>query len=123
MSRDSRTYGAIREKYDAWVDNEARRPKRAHLRRANGYSTAPQEDSDMSRMVFAAIGIGIGVVLLGLAAYAFSRAAYWGSFGQDGAQVGFTLVGVFLSIAGLGGIIATWNHNFRVLVRPGGGSH
>ena len=72
----------------------------------------------MSRTIQAAIGIGIGVVLLGLAVYAFMTAAYWGDFGRDGAQTGYMLVGVFLLIAGFGGIAATWNHNFRVLVRP-----
>jgi hypothetical protein len=71
----------------------------------------------MSRMVGAAIGFGIAVTLLALAAYAFYTSAYWGSFGRDGAQVGYFLAGVFLLIAGAGGALATWNHNFRVLVR------
>jgi hypothetical protein len=32
--------------------------------------------------------------------------------------VGWTLTGVFLTIAGLGASVATWNHNFRVTTRP-----
>jgi hypothetical protein len=72
----------------------------------------------MSRLVFSAIGIGAGVILLLLAAYAFYTASYWAGFGRDGAAVGYVLVGFFLLIAGGGGIIATYNHNFRVLVRP-----
>ena len=72
----------------------------------------------MSKTVFAAIGIGIGIVLLALSAFAFYTAYEWAEFDRDGAAVGYTLVGVFLLIAGAGGIIATWNHNFRVLNRP-----
>jgi len=77
----------------------------------------------MNRTIHAAIGIGIGVVLLALAGLAFSRASYWGGFNRDGAQVGFTLAGIFLTIAGLGGIAATWNHNFRVLEGKGRAAH
>lgn len=119
MSRDEQTYAQVSRKFDDWTEAEARRPKRDRLRRTDPAPlTDPRENSDMSRIVFAAIGIGIGVVLLGLAAYAFIAAAYWADFGRDGAQVGYTLVGVFLLIAGFGGIAATWNHNFRVLTRP-----
>ena len=71
----------------------------------------------MPRMIAATIGFGIGAILLALAAYAFFTSAFWGSFGRDGAQVGYFVAGVFLLIAGIGGILATYNHNFRVLVR------
>ncbi|MEX2582531.1 MAG: hypothetical protein WD766_04630 [Gemmatimonadota bacterium] len=119
MSRDERTYGKIRQQYDDWVESEANRPTREYLRREDTYTPPETRGTrDMSRMVFTAIGVGIGVVLLALAAYAFYTAAIWGDFGRDGAQVGYTLVGIFLLIAGFGGIIATWNHNFRVLTRP-----
>lgn len=123
MSRDERTYGKIRQKYDAWVTAEADRPSREHLRRVDAYIPVAQGSSDMSRTIYAAIGIGIGVVLLGLAGYAFYSANYWGSFGRDGAQTGYTIVGFFLTVAGVGGILATWNHNFRVLVRRSQGGH
>jgi hypothetical protein len=118
VSRDEATYGRVREQYDAWVDSEANRPERDRLRRTDPYSPKPRGNSDMSRLVFAGIGIGIGVVLLALSAYAFYTASYWAGFGRDGAQVGYILVGIFLLIAGIGGIAATYNHNFRVLVRP-----
>jgi hypothetical protein len=118
VSRDEKTYGQVREKYDTWFENEANRPARDHLRRTDPYTPQTQGSSDMSRLVFAAIGIGIGVILLALAGYAFYTASFWASHGRDGAQVGYTLVGIFLLIAGLGGIAATYNHNFRVLVRP-----
>lgn len=119
MSRDDRTYGKVQQKYDEWIELEKNRPARAYLRRDDDYDTPPQNpgDSDMSRMVFTAIGVGLGVILLALAAFAFYTAASWGDYGRDGASVGYTLVGVFLLIAGIGGIIATWNHNFRVLTR------
>ena len=71
----------------------------------------------MSRMIPAAIGIGLGVLLLALAGLSFYTAGSWAEFGRDGAQTGYALAGVFLTIAGLGGIVATWNHNFRVLTR------
>ena len=77
----------------------------------------------MGRTVFAAIGIGIGAILLLLAIFAFVTAAKWGGLGQDGAAVGYTLVGFFLTLAGIGGILSTYNHNFRVLNRAGGGHH
>lgn len=77
----------------------------------------------MERTVFAAIGIGIGAILLLLAIFAFVTAARWGSLGQDGAAVGYALVGFFLTLAGIGGILATYNHNFRVLTRSNAGHH
>lgn len=117
MSRDPSTYGQVRRQYDEWVESEENRPRRDRLRRVDSHVYLPPGSSDMSRTVFAAIGIGIGVVLLGLAGLAFRSASYWSDFGRDGAAVGYTLVGVFLVIAGAGGIIATWNHNFRVLTR------
>jgi len=118
VSRDPKTYGSISKKFDAWTASEEARPERDRLRRVDVYSPPPQGSTEMSRMVAASIGIGIGVVLLALAAYAFYTASYWASFERDGAQVGYTLAGVFLLIAGVGGILATWNHNFRVLVSP-----
>lgn len=118
MSRDERTYSKVSEKYDRWIESEANRPTRDYLRRDDPY-TPPKSrgDSDMSKMVFTAIGVGLGVVLLVLAGFSFYTAASWGELGRDGAQVGYNLVGVFLLVAGLGGIAATWNHNFRVLTR------
>ena len=120
MSRDSKTYGKVSDQYDAWVEAESNRAQRDRLRRVDIISPPKSGSSDMSRMVHAAIGIGIGVVLLALAAYAFYSASYWGSFGREGAQTGYTLTGLFLLIAGIGGILATWNHNFRVLARRQG---
>ncbi len=118
MSRDPETYGSVRRRFDFWRELEEDRPTREYLRRQDTVTYTPPGSSDMSRNVAATIGIGIGIILLALAAVAFGAAARWADLGRDGATVGYTLVGVFLIIAGGGGIAATWNHNFRVLARP-----
>ena len=69
----------------------------------------------MGKTLFSAIGIGIGVVLLLLAALSFVNAAKWAGYARGGAFVGYSVAGFFLVLAGIGGIAATWNHNFRVL--------
>jgi hypothetical protein len=115
VSRDERTYGGIRQKYDAWVETESARPERDRLRRVDSTPIETKDVSEMSRMAFAAIGFGIAAVLLALAGYAFYTADYYGSFMKDGAATGYTVVGVFLLIAGIGGLAAVWNHNFRAL--------
>ena len=118
MSRDRATYGSIAQKYDRWVDYEETRAPRARLRRVDpSKPVIPGNNTDMSRTIQAVIGFGIAALILALAGYAFSTASYWAEHGRDGAQVGYILVGVFLCIAGFGGAIAVWNHNFRVLVR------
>lgn len=122
MSRDEKTYAGIRRKYDAWVETESTRPERDRLRRVDSTPIATKDVSEMSRMAFAAIGFGIAVVLLALAGYAFYTANYYGGFSRDGAETGYILVGLFLLIAGFGGIAAVWNHNFRVLT-GGSSSH
>ena len=124
MKRDEGTYGRIGKQYDEYVEIAASKPAAAPrgLPPQKPYVPA-HEEADMGRTVFAAIGIGIGLVLLLLAVLAFVTAAKWSGLHRDGAAVGYTVVGFFLTLAGLGGIISTYNHNFRVLTRPGGGSH
>jgi hypothetical protein len=124
MRRDENTYGSVGDKYDEYSDIRAARPEPAPrgLPPQRPY-TPPAQHSDMGRTVFAAIGIGIGVILLILAIISFMTAARWSGLGREGAAVGYIVVGFFLTLAGLGGIIATYNHNFRVLVRRAGHSH
>ena len=69
----------------------------------------------MGKTVGAVIGTGIALILLALAAVAFYTAAWWSGYDRDAGVVGYTLVGVFLTVAGLGGLIAVWNHHTRVL--------
>ncbi len=122
MSRDEKTYGKVRKQYDAWLAAETT-PARERIRRIDTYSPPTGGSPEMSRTVHTAIGVGIGVLLLALSGYAFSRSGYWGGFDRDGAQVGYALAAFFLLIAGSGGILATYNHNFRVVPRAGHGSH
>lgn len=118
MKRDEATYGSISRKYDAWSEGEKNKPPRPRVRSDKPYVHQRYESSDMGKTVFAAIGIGIGLVLLVLSLLSFWTASRWSDFARDSAVVGWSLVGVFLLIAGLGAIISTWNHNFRVLARP-----
>lgn len=119
MKRDEGTYGRIADQYDEWVEIEAGKPVRSEpYPPPQPTATKSKRGTDVSRIIFAAIGIGIGVILLALAGYAFYTASTWAEIDRGGASVGYTLVGLFLVIAGLGGILATWNHNFRVLTRP-----
>lgn len=124
MKRDEGTYGRIGKQYDEYAELAASKPAPAPrgLPPQKPFVPAHQE-ADMGRTVFAAIGIGIGVVLLILAIVSFVTAAKWDGLGREGAAVGYTLVGFFLTLAGVGGILATYNHNFRVLAGTGGGHH
>jgi hypothetical protein len=118
MSADRPTYDKVGRKYDEWLEIQASKPIVAPVRSTRKSPPPDPAGSDMGRMVFASIGIGIGVVLLLLAALALWTAMKWSGFGRDGAAVGYYTVAFFLTVAGVGGIAATWNHNFRVLVRP-----
>lgn len=126
MKRDNPTYRSIEARYDEYVEIMANKPEMQRPERAlppqRPYE--PQnEQNDMGKTVFAGIGFGIGALLLLLAVWAFVVAAKWFGLERGGAGVGYTLVGFFLTLSGAGGIIATWNHNFRVLARSGGGRH
>lgn len=123
MSRDKATYGKISQQYDDWAEIQAGRPAPTAAYPAGPYVPEPEPNSEMSKLVFAAIGMGIGAALLALSAYTFYIAAQWGDYARDGAQVGYNVVAFFLLIAGIGGIAATWNHNFRVLSQPAKRDH
>lgn len=118
MERDESTYGGVRKRYEEYVDLQQSRPVPERTLPAQKPYTPYHEDSDMGRYLFAAIGWGIALVLFALAIWAFITAARWGDYARDGAQVGYTVVGIFLVIASVGGALAIYNHNFRVLTRP-----
>lgn len=127
MKRDNPTYRSIAARYDEYVEivaskPELKRPAAKSLPPQRPY-TPPEEGEDMGRMLFAGIGFGIGAVLLLLAMWAFAVAAKWSGLEREGAAVAYTIVGFFLVLSGGGGIIATWNHNFRVLAGRAGSSH
>lgn len=116
MKRDESTYGRIRQKFDEWKEIQASRPATPRvLPPQRPYTPEPATGSEMGKTIFNAIGVGIGALLLLLAILAFVNAAKWGDFARGGAFVGYTVVGLFLTIAGIGGIAATLNHNLRVL--------
>lgn len=119
MKRDESTYGKVSDQYQEWLEIQAEKPARAEAYPPpRPYTPEPEGGSDVARYLFASIGFGLALVLLALAVWAFATAADWAGVARDGAFVGYTLVGVFLCIAGIGGIAAVWNHNFRVLTRP-----
>ncbi len=106
-----RTYDSVRERFRQWREANPRPEPRSAL-------AFPEMSDATERMVGTAAGFGAGAFLLLLAAVAFGAARSWGELARSGAAVAFTLTGVFLTIAGLGAIIATYNHSFRVLSRP-----
>lgn len=119
MKRDRGTYDGVRDKYDEFLEIQSRKPVlQRTLPPQRPYTPQPDSESDMGKIVFTAIGVGIGVILLALAGYAYYVARTWGDAGLTGASTGYTVVAFFLTVAGVGGIAATLNHNFRVLARP-----
>lgn len=119
MKRDRGTYEGVRRKYDEFLEIQAQKPVlQRTLPPQRPFSPPTSSGSDMGRNVFAAIGVGIGVLLLALSAYSLYVASRWGDAGLTGASTGYTLVAFFLAIAGIGGIAATLNHNYRVLAQP-----
>lgn len=111
------TFRTVRGRYQDWFGAGDRGflPGRTVVSDDDFYDRPGAGDGggEMSKMVLMAIGGGIGVVLLALAALSFVNAGQWADIARDGAGVGYGLVGFFLVIAGLGGILATFNHLFR----------
>lgn len=82
----------------------------------------PELSEGTARVVFTAIGMGIGLLMLVLAAVSFAASRSWAEVDRDGASTGYALPVLFLIVSGLGCIAATLNHQFRV-ARGGGGGH
>jgi hypothetical protein len=114
MKRDrspgERTFDSIRDKYDSHSETAPRlRPGRPT------YSTGSFDMEGMVKTIGMAAGFGIGLLLLILAAVSAYAASGWAEMGRPSAMIGYALTAVFLVVAGLGGIAATYNHIFRVL--------
>jgi len=124
MNRDPGTYDSISRRYEEWLRIRGDRPTFDRpLPPARAYTPEPHK-ADMGKNTSAAIGVVIGLLLLVLATLSFLNAYRWAELARDGAATGYTVVGFFLVLAGAGGIIATLNHNFRVLAqRPHTSSH
>lgn len=88
----------------------------AHPRRYSGTAIAiPEIPEHISRPLSMLVGFAIGAVLLVLAAVAYYAGGTWSAIDRSGAAVAYYLTGFFLTVAGLGCAIGTWNHHFRVL--------
>jgi hypothetical protein len=124
MSRRDRGAGAdtdttVKSRYRSWRSDNPAPASESALSFRDGLPL-PELSPETGRVVFTAVGVGIGLLLLLLAVLAFRTAGWWDAVGRDGAQVGYFLVGCFLTVAGLGGIVSSYNHNYRVMTRPGG---
>lgn len=107
------TYSEVRRKFRDWHDNRPPPPRR----RRRYVPSAPALSPAVARPLFTALGAGIGLLLLLLAAISFYAASTWGAIARDGAAVGYAVIGFFLAVAGFSAIVASWNHNYRVATR------
>jgi hypothetical protein len=105
------TGDTVRDRYRQWADANPR---------PRGPSAIGIPDVSEGTVRLAATGVGIvtGIFLLVLAVTAFVAAQSWGTIDRGGAVVAYFLTGAFLTVAGIGCIWATLNHNFRVLAGP-----
>ena len=106
-----RTEDTVRARYRAWADANPRP-------RGPTAIGMPEVSEGTVRMAAVAAGIVVGLGLLVLAATAFTASKSWGTIDRGGAVVAYFLTGAFLTVAGIGCIWATLNHNFRVLAGP-----
>jgi hypothetical protein len=107
------TFETIRSRYDTWAENRPPRPVADDD--PNWSPRGPEPGLSMGRMIPMAIGAGIGVLLLILAALSLWNAASWAEYGREPATIGYIVTACFLIVAGLGGILASLNHGMRVL--------
>jgi hypothetical protein len=119
MKNDSSSHRAVSQKFDEFQEIKPTPPagKRAY---SHGAESALLMVT--SRPVAVVVGFGVSLLVLALAAYAFSAAVSWARVDRSGARVGYTIVGFFLTVAGVGGLLATYNHNFR-LPKQGAPAH
>lgn len=113
-----RTQETVRARYKQWFGSGRRPLPGRAVHDGSEYwdeTDASGGGGGMGRMVLMGIGAVTGLVLLALAGLSFVNAAKWGDYARDGAALGYTLVGFFLTLAGIGALLATWNHNFRVV--------
>ncbi len=120
MKNDSDSHRSASRKLDEFTTIKPPPP-----RGKRAYSLAAESVllSVTSRPVAILAGFGAGLTLLALALYAFSVATRWANVARDGAQVGYAIVGIFLTVAGIGALAATWNHNFRLPKQQASGHH
>jgi len=105
------TGDTVRARYREWADANPRP-------RGPTAIGMPEVSEGTVRMVAVAVGVGTGLFLLLLAITAFTASRSWAPIDRGGAVVAYGLTGIFLTIAGLGCILATLNHVFKVLAGP-----
>lgn len=69
----------------------------------------------MQRTIVMAVGAGIGILWIGLAAVSLVSAARGLANGRSDWALGWGLVGILLAAAGAASVIGTWWHQYRVL--------
>jgi hypothetical protein len=106
-----RTFETIRARYDTWAANRPPKP----VADDDWSPRGPEPGLSMGRLIPLAIGVGVGGLLLILAALSLWAAASWSGYDREPATIGFTVAGIFLIVAGVGGILATVKHMLRVL--------
>jgi hypothetical protein len=85
-------------------------------RRFSGSAIAvPEIPEHIARPMSMLAGLGIGTILIALAATAFTAMRSWNDIDRSGAVTAYALTAFFLSVAGFGCIIATLNHHLNVL--------
>ncbi len=109
------SYKSVRDRFDNWSAANPTPKSRSAL----GFPDVNIPEG-VIRAVALAVGVGTGALLLVLAVTAYYAAATWAEIDRSGAALAYALVGVFLTIAGLGASLGTLNHVFRVLRSPGG---
>ncbi|HEX8454514.1 MAG TPA: hypothetical protein VF647_20705 [Longimicrobium sp.] len=109
------TYGTVKNRFDNWSADNPRPRSRSAL-------GIPDIDipEGVVRTLALAVGVGTGALLLALAAVAYFASGTWRDIDRSGAALAYLLVGIFLTIAGLGASLGTLNHVFRVARSPGG---
>jgi hypothetical protein len=121
--RASETFASIRRRADAYERTGAYLPygdAAVQDHQERGILGTGVPGGDVSRIVVMAIGGGFGLMMLVFAVLSFMAAGRWNEALRDGAATGYMVVGFFLFFAGVAAIAGTWNHNFRVVDRPGG---
>lgn len=102
------TFGTVQGRYQKWSEANPRRRGPSALK-------VPVMSDAAEKTVGMAVGFGMGALLLLLAALAAAAAASWARVDRSGAAVAYSITTFFLLLAGLGALVATYNHVFRVI--------
>ncbi len=108
------TFDTVEGRYQKWSEANPRPRGPSALK-------VPEMSDAAEKTVGMALGFGVGVVLLALAAFTALNAAEWGRIDRSGAKVAYSIAAFFLTLAGVGAIAATYNHVFRII--PGDPPH